>query len=176
MALKISEGGFAMSTSSRYWKSFRFARILIIAVPTKQVKLAAAVATLALSACVSTQDVSKSLTTRYIGQPSDAFFAQYGAPVNSTHLNDGDTVYNWHGGDSVIVIPPEYKSFETPGSSPMAGSSNQMLVHPAKQKRIYCEARITTDAQGRIVSVEATHDTEGETFSMSRCAEVFNVK
>jgi hypothetical protein len=166
-----------------------------------------AVTALALSACVSTQDVSKSLGTRYVGQPSDAFFAQYGPPAKSMRLNDGSTVYNWHGGDSMIMIPAEYKTVETPGSPPLAGNSTtrttvshpdenttetnssttswsmggspggsqQVLVHAAYQKQLYCEARITTDPQGKIVSVEATQDTQGAGFSISRCAEVFNV-
>ena len=55
------------------------------------------------------------------------------------------------------MVPPVYKSFDTPGSSPMAGKSNQVLVHPAYPKRIHCESRITTDAQGRIVSIEVIH-------------------
>jgi hypothetical protein len=141
------------------------------------VKLATtvAVATMALSACVSTQDVSKSLATRYIGQPSDAFFAQYGPPTDSKRLNDGSTVYNWHGGDSVVVVPPKYATLDTATGAPMEASS-QVVARPAYQKRIYCEPRITTDPQGRIVGIEATTDTVGDLDSMSRCAEVFNVK
>ena len=167
-----------------------------------------AVAAVALSGCVSTQDVSRSLATRYVGQPSDAFFAQYGPPTNSMRLNDGSTVYNWHGGDSMIMVPAEYKTVDTPASPPLAGNSTtrtsvshpdenttvtnssttswslggsaggsqQVLVRPAYQKQLYCEARITADPQGRIVSVEATQDTQGAGFSISRCAEVFNVK
>jgi hypothetical protein len=161
-----------------------------------------------LSACVTTQDVSKSLATRFIGQPSDTFFAQYGPPINSMRLNDGSTVYNWHGGDSMIMVPAEYKAVDTPGSPPIAGNSTtrtsvshpddnttvtnssttswslggspagtqQVLVRPAYQKQLYCEARITTDPRGNIVSVEATQDTQGAGLSISRCAEVFNVK
>jgi hypothetical protein len=175
----------------------------------KPAKLAAlATASVCVGACVTTQDVSKSLATRYVGQSSDAFFAQYGPPINSMRLNDGSTVYNWHGGDSMIMVPAEYKKVDTPGSPPTASNSTtrtsvshpddnttvtnssttswsvggspagsqQVLVRPAYQKQLYCEARITADPKGNIVSVEATQDTQGAGFSVSRCAEVFNVK
>ena len=39
-----------------------------------------AVTACALSACVSTQDVSRTPTARYVGKPSETFFARFGAP------------------------------------------------------------------------------------------------
>ena len=57
-----------------------------------------------------------------------------------------------------------------------APAVQQVLVTPARTERLFCEAQITTDTAGIIVNVEATGDTTGAGFSLSRCAEVFGVK
>jgi hypothetical protein len=51
-----------------------------------------------------------------------------------------------------------------------------VMVKPARVEALFCEAQITADAGGMITNIEATRDTDGEGFSLSRCAEVFGVK
>jgi hypothetical protein len=52
----------------------------------------------------------------------------------------------------------------------------QALVTPAHTVKIFCEAQITVDSKGTITSIQATMDTQGAGLSLSRCAEVFDVK
>ena len=48
----------------------------------------------------------------------------------------------------------------------------QVLVRPAQTRQLFCEATITTDAEGRITAFNILRDTTGEGFSLSRCNEV----
>ncbi len=161
----------------------------------------------ALVGCVTTEQAQKAMDSRFIGQPSDIFFAQYGAPQSSFGLNNGGTTYRWRGGATVLNIPAEYKKVEQPStgmgtsdtktttsvSRPDANTTvtesksttfsmgvslppQQVLVSPARTVQVFCEAQISVDPKGIITNIQVTQDTQGAGFSISRCAEVFNVK
>ena len=163
-----------------------------------------------LAGCTTTEEANNAMKSRFIGQSSDVFFSQYGAPLSSFALNNGGTVYRWRGGETTRTIPAEYKTVSNTPANPVLGQTTkttttvtqpnagttvtetrttssgisigaapavqQVLVTPARTERLFCEAQITTDTAGIIVNVEATGDTTGAGFSLSRCAEVFGVK
>ncbi|MFZ4481371.1 MAG: hypothetical protein ACOYNZ_15930 [Rhodoferax sp.] len=52
----------------------------------------------------------------------------------------------------------------------------QALVTPARTVEIFCEAQITVDSRGVIQAIQVMQDTQGAGLSLSRCAEVFDVK
>ncbi|MEI8355099.1 MAG: hypothetical protein WCG31_03215 [Deltaproteobacteria bacterium] len=52
----------------------------------------------------------------------------------------------------------------------------QGQVSPAHTVPIFCEAQITADTRGVITAIHATQDTRGFGLSLSRCAELFDVK
>lgn len=162
-------------------------------------------AVLALGACVTTQQAEKAVSDRYAGQPSDAFFARYGAPYSSFPLNDGGTVYRWRGGQTTVAPLPQSQPIAAPVAGAGTSSSHtstttshpspgttvtnsstttfsagvvapQQLLVPAPPVQVFCEADITVDATGRIRSIHTTQDTRGVGLSMSRCAELFDVK
>ncbi len=162
----------------------------------------------ALAGCTTTEEANKAIKSRWIGQPSDSFFAQYGPPIRSFPLNNGGVVYTWRGGETTQVIPAEYRTIQpSQPATPLASSSNtvttvtnpnpgttvtetrttnfnvglqaqpqQVLVRPERIERLFCEAQITVDPSGIIGNIEASRDTTGAGFSLSRCAEVFGVQ
>ena len=52
----------------------------------------------------------------------------------------------------------------------------QGLVTPAHTVPIFCEAQLTVDSRGVIAAIQIMQDTRGFGMSMSRCAELFDVK
>ncbi|WP_187971495.1 hypothetical protein [Aquibium microcysteis] len=159
----------------------------------------------ALAGCTTTEEANKAIKSRWIGQPSDSFFAQYGPPVRSFPLNNGGIVYTWRGGETTQVIPAEYRTIQP--ATPLASSSStvttvtrpdpgttvtetrttnlnlglqaqpqHVLVRPERIEQLFCEAQITVDRSGVIGNIEASRDTTGAGFSLSRCAEVFRVQ
>lgn len=163
----------------------------------------------ALAGCVTTEQAQKAMDSRFIGQPSDVFFSQYGAPQSSFALNNGGTTYRWRGGETVIMIPAVYRTVDKPASGiganntkttttttvsrpdtnttvietnsssfnvNLSASPQQVLVSPARTEPVFCEAQIAVDAKGIITGIRVTQDTQGAGLSISRCAEVFDVK
>jgi len=61
-------------------------------------------------------------------------------------------------------------------STALTLAPQQVMVSPARDVPIFCEAQLTVDAQGIITAMRVTQDTEGKGFSLSRCAELFEVK
>lgn len=172
----------------------------------KLTRLMLALVAPALAACTTTEEANQALKSRFVGQPSDAFFTQYGAPLSEFSLNNSGKVYRWRGGETTRTLPAEYTTIGA--SDPMAGKTTtkttttvsqpnssttvtetrttssgvtfgggpqQVMVKPPRVEALFCEAQISTDANGIITSVEATRDTDGQGFSLSRCAEVFGV-
>ncbi|MEE2950825.1 MAG: hypothetical protein VYD57_06150 [Pseudomonadota bacterium] len=158
--------------------------------------LAAIIAAVALAGCTTTQEANEALQSRWVGQPSDAFFSQFGPPATAFPLNDGGQVYTWRGGDTDRRIPAQYRMMteqekKNQASSPstiiniaLGGMSTgpstyvppgQVLVSPERTERLGCEAQIGVNASGIITSIRTTRDTDGAGFSFSRCAEVFGV-
>lgn len=74
----------------------------------------------ALAACTTTEEANKAIKSRFIGQPSDVFFSQYGAPISEFSLNSGGKIYRWRGGDTTRTLPAEYTTIGAP-NDPMAG-------------------------------------------------------
>ncbi|MCQ8781506.1 hypothetical protein [Mangrovibrevibacter kandeliae] len=62
-----------------------------------------------LSGCTTTEEASQAIQSRWIGQPSDAFFSAYGPPASEFALNDGSTLYTWRGGDTERQIAATYR-------------------------------------------------------------------
>ena len=93
-----------------------------------------------------------------LGQPSAPFASRVRTTTTVTHPNANTT-----------VTKTRSSSFSV-GLQPAVG---QMLVQPPRVERLFCEAQITGDAGGTIRNVEASRDTAGAGFSLSRCAEVF---
>lgn len=56
-----------------------------------------------------------------------------------------------------------------------ASLPQQTMIAPARNLPVFCEAKITVDANGAITAIQATQDTRGAGLSISRCAEVFDV-
>ncbi|MBD0414621.1 hypothetical protein [Oryzicola mucosus] len=159
-----------------------------------------------LSGCTTTADANKQMRSDYIGRQSDAFFARYGPPSSSYKLNGGGTVYSWRGGQTTVTVPAQYKTVDTPVYDPFGSTSTrtsttitrpddnttvtetrtsrtdirtvqqQVLVSPAREKSLFCEARITADEKGVVTDIAVSRDTDGEGLSLSRCAEVFGAK
>lgn len=48
----------------------------------------------------------------------------------------------------------------------------QVLVRPAQTRQLFCEATITTNAEGTITAFNILRDSSGEGFSLSRCNEI----
>jgi len=148
----------------------------------------------ALVGCTTTEDANNAIQSRWIGRTTDDFFAQYGPPVRAYPMNSGGTIYTWHGGDKRRDIAPVYRdmtdaekeaakknpytyiNINTNGSSYGSVPPGKVLVTPGRVEDLSCETQITADASGVITSIRATRDTDGDGFSLSRCAEVFGVK
>ncbi|SJZ94081.1 hypothetical protein [Consotaella salsifontis] len=144
--------------------------------------------------CTTTEEANQAIQSRWIGQSSDSFFAQYGPPVSQFSLNNGGIIYTWQGGDTQRTIPAQYRTMTKEekkaqakygprtviniggGAGYNSAPPGQVLVSPERTEQLGCEAQITTDAKGIITNVKATRDTDGAGFSFSRCAEVFGVE
>ena len=149
----------------------------------------AMLACLALSACVTTGDAERSVDQRWTGQPVDRFFAAYGPPASTYKLSGGAVIYTWRGGRIDKHLPADYEIVRRdpfydpmfgprfgPYGRPWFGEPDLVMVSPARDVRLQCEAQITTDRSRIIRSIRISADTEGEGLSQSRCAEVFGVK
>jgi len=167
--------------------------------------LIAAGISLAVAGCATTQQAQNAIESRFIGQSSDAFFARYGMPLSSYPLNNS-TLYRWRGGETSVHVPAEYRKTDPAAAGVGAGKtrsttqvsnpnpnttitettttsfsiggllSPQALLSPARTVPIFCEAQVTVDAKGVIVGMRIMQDTRGFGLSLSRCAEVFDVK
>ncbi|MEX6505894.1 hypothetical protein [Jiella sp. M17.18] len=157
-----------------------------------RLRLLSCLLVVALAGCTTTEEANQAIQGRWIGQPSDAFFSQYGPPVSDYPLNGGGKIYTWQGGDTVRDIAPQYRPMtkqeleaqkKAPrmviniGGNGMADEAppGQVLVSPGRSEHLGCEAQITTNPAGIITAIHTSRDTDGEGFSLSRCAEVFGV-
>ncbi len=142
--------------------------------------------------CVTTEEANQAIQSRWIGQPSDVFFAQYGPPVSQFAMNDGGTIYTWRGGETSRDVAPVYRPMTEQEKAAarnaphtvinIGGTYNanpappgQVVVSPGRVDYLACEAQITTSPAGIITYIKATRDTDGQGLSFSRCAEVFDV-
>ena len=148
----------------------------------------------ALAGCTTTEDANNAIQSQWIGRSTDAFFAQYGPPIRSYPMNSGGTIYTWHGGDKRRNVSPVYRdmtdaekqaaknnpyaviNINTNGSSYESVPPGKVLLTPGRVDDLSCETQISADASGIITAIKATRDSDGDGFSMSRCAEVFGVK
>ena len=149
-----------------------------------------------LTACTTTEDANRALQSRWIGQPVERFFAAYGPPIGDYPLSSGK-IYTWRGGDKTRYIPPTYSSPEparvvvrtdtrTDGSGNTVVTETRVvtrdpflepeMITPPRYQQLFCELQINTDRSGVITSIRASNDTDGDGFSLSRCAEVLGVE
>lgn len=149
-----------------------------------------------LAGCTTTEDANRALQSRWIGQPVDRFFAAYGPPIDEYPLSSGK-VYTWRGGDKTRYIPPTYSSPEPAraivrtetrqnGSGQTVVTQTRVItrdpfwepemISPPQYQQLFCELLINTDKSGVIASIRASNDTDGDGFSLSRCAEVLGVE
>lgn len=158
-----------------------------------------------MGGCTTTEEANKAIQSKWIGQPVDSFFTYYGPPVSSFPLNDGGVIYTWVGGETTRYVPAQYQtpqpanqdanrvtrtttetlkkadgSTVTTTKTSSFGISAQpiapQMISPARTEELFCELQITTGADKTIRMLRATKDTDGEGFSLSRCAEVMGVK
>lgn len=157
----------------------------------------AAVAVLAaavLSGCTTTEEANTVIQSRWIGQPAEVFFTQYGPPISEFPMASGNILYTWRGGDKTRYIPPQY-STPTPAqtttrtvtretkpgvtvtkTTTLGGfpTAQPQMISPPRYEELFCELQLTADPSDRIVAIRASNDTDGEGLSFSRCAEVLN--
>lgn len=137
-----------------------------------KVLLPGLVAALLLAAgCATTEETNSAIRARWIDQPGDLFFAQYGPPQRSYKLNDGSSVYNWRGGEKSVQYAAQYRDVPRSGD---AKKTDRVMVSPARTEELFCELQINTNAAGRITAIQTTRESSGAGFSFSRCAEVFD--
>ncbi len=158
----------------------------------------------ALAGCKTTEEASRALRGKWIGQKADDFFIEHGPPQSRYELEDGGAIYTWRGGETSYVRPARVQTqgFSQPisrsertvttVSNPAPGTTitrtrststsfrfampTSVIVQPAQRIELFCEAQIVTDAQGIITSVRINRDTEGAGLSFSRCAELFGTE
>ncbi|MBC2774378.1 hypothetical protein H6M51_16045 [Rhizobium sp. AQ_MP] len=149
-----------------------------------------------LAACTTTEDANRALQSRWIGQPVERFFAAYGPPIGEYPLSSGK-IYTWRGGDKTRYIPPTYSNPEpasvtvrtdtrTDGAGNTVVTETRVvtrdpfwepeMITPPRYQQLYCELKINTDGTGMITAIRASNDTDGDGFSLSRCAEVLDVQ
>ena len=149
-----------------------------------------------LAGCTTTEDANRALQSRWIGQPVERFFAAYGAPISEYPLSTGK-IYTWRGGDKTRYIPPTYSSPEpartivrtqtrTDGAGKTVVTQTRVvtrdpfwepeMISPPQYQQLFCELQINTDTAGVIATIRASNDTDGDGFSLSRCAEVLGVE
>lgn len=97
-----------------------------------------------LSACGSTQTAGTAAKSQWVGQPSDMFFAKYGAPKREFTQRDGGKIYFW----GTVAMP--------------SGVITQVA----------CTADIVANKDGLITEIRLQEDTIG-VWNVSRCAEIF---
>ncbi|CUA85043.1 hypothetical protein IMF23_06725 [Chelatococcus daeguensis] len=158
-------------------------------------------ASVVVAGCKTTEETSKALRGKWIGQTADAFFVENGPPLSRYELDGGGAIYTWRGGETSYVQPARVQTqgpsqplnrserTVTTVSNPAPGTTvtrtkttstsfgammpTAVIVESARRVDLFCEAQIATDAQGVITSVRINRDTDGAGFSFSRCAELF---
>lgn len=128
-------------------------------------------ALLLVAGCATTEETNSAIRARWLGQPGDAFFAQYGPPQRSYKLNDGSSVYNWRGGEKTIQHAAQYR--DVPRDKDPK-KTDRVLVSPARTEELFCELQINVDPRGHITAIQTTRESSGAGFSFSRCAEIFD--
>ena len=153
----------------------------------------AALAAAVLAGCTTTEEANTVIQSRWIGQPAELFFTQYGPPISEFPMGSGNILYTWRGGDKTRYIAPTY-STPTPAQTTTRTETKEtkpgvtvtrttttgiyqpqpQMISPPRYEELFCELQITADPTQRIVAIRASNDTDGEGLSFSRCAEVLN--
>jgi len=117
------------------------------------VPLVVATAVLLIS-CVTIGPTREALRSRWIGRPAEAFFLNYGLPVNSITTSAGGSIYQWRS---------DVNNFYVASRSGTVGMNIQ----------VYCELNISTDPSNMITDILLVKDTAG-LWVNSRFYEVFS--
>ncbi|MEM0898574.1 MAG: hypothetical protein AAGI92_01325 [Pseudomonadota bacterium] len=107
--------------------------------------LVASLAAFALSGCVSTQEVNTNVQSKWIGQPSDLFFATHGVPLTEFALDNGGKSYTWRGGVTTVTTPAQYAPIQQP-TTPTSAANQPTTVNNGGFAR--STTRTTTTVSG----------------------------
>jgi len=112
--------------------------------------------------------VADDLNHRFIGQPANDFFRQYGLPGDDFELSEGGTVYRWASVRSAM-IPADVtvRRYTSPD-----GTYEVADTYSLPSEAQYCELRIYADSENVIEKFAVSVDTMGK-WSSSRCSEIF---
>ena len=70
-----------------------------------------------LSGCTTTNEAHQKISSKWIGQSSDEFFAFHGAPLTSFAQNNGGILYGWKGGEYTYTRPAKYETITQPSTN-----------------------------------------------------------
>lgn len=101
---------------------------------------------LAMAGCATTEEANKAMQSRWVGQPSDAFFAAYGPPIRSFPLNNGGAVYSWRGGETTRVIPAQYQTVQPAAPAAPLASNTQTTTTVSNPNPNTTVTRTTTSS------------------------------
>ena len=114
-----------------------------------------------LGGCVTTADIAAEIEATWIGQPAEQLFLYAGPPIASFDLSSGGAIYTWSSGQ-------DFRFDTEPGMVPGSpGVTPTVVVVPEVRE---CRARITTDRNDRIVSIQYEPDS-----TLSLCFFAFRV-
>lgn len=115
---------------------------------------------LALASCTSTAQVQSDVSSRWIGQPLDAFVVKHGVPQATFEMADGRTVVEWSDVHGIAKTGAPAQTLIGLGT-PVQGGSYQLT----------CKIRFVISRSGTIEKASIVGDTIGR-WNTSRCAEV----
>lgn len=104
----------------------------------------------AVAGCVTTEQASEAVQSRWVGQGADAFFQRYGAPVSEYPLSNGDVLYTWRGGETTKYIAATYAAPTMPAmpSTTFGGSGfGPTPAAPPTTQPLYSREKVRTETQ-----------------------------
>ena len=114
-----------------------------------------------LGGCVTTADIAAEVESTWIGRPAEQLFLHAGPPIASFDLSSGGAIYTWSSGQDFRFDTETGMVAGSPGVAP------GFVVVPEVRE---CRARITTDRNGRIVSIQYEPDS-----TLSLCFSAFRL-
>jgi hypothetical protein len=127
-------------------------------------------ATIAISACSTTEDAHQALQSKWVGRTADDFVSAYGLPQGQYQMQNGDHLLAW-GTQTSVHMPSQttVNGFVAP-SGQFIGTAH---TTGGNDIGVSCDLQMTVSPQGRIKSFRIMRDTIG-LWETSRCAEIFD--
>jgi hypothetical protein len=119
------------------------------------------VCAIALGGCQTTAELAAEIEASWIGRPAEQLFLQAGPPIASFDLSSGGAIYTWSSGQ-------EFRFETEPGM--IAGSAIPTAGFVVLPEVHECRARITTDRNARIASIQYEPDS-----TVSMCFAAFRL-